>query len=152
MQERSKGKTKQVDIMCVSPVTGAIYSSTVTLPRDTPGISDVEDYTSESSRRLRREVKVIYKEVFTKAKMNTCECDDEAEADSESYEKDLRRCKKVSKEREGARSRSPMREKETTDENMEAEMVKEKRTRGQSEERSTACDNRKQRKTYDCHE
>ena len=34
-KRESKGKTKQVDIMCVSPGTGAIYSSTVTLPIET---------------------------------------------------------------------------------------------------------------------
>ena len=69
--------------MCVSPGTGAIYSSTLTLPRDTPGISDVEDCTNESRKRLRSEVKEIYKEVFTISKMNkTCICDDGREVET----------------------------------------------------------------------
>ena len=40
----------QVDILCVSPNSGNLYPSRVLLPADTPGISDIEDGTSETSR------------------------------------------------------------------------------------------------------
>ena len=86
--------------------------------------------------------------------ITTCGCDDSREIGRESDGRDLRRCKKVSKEREGARSRATIREreKETTDEIMEADTDIEKRTRCQPEERSTASNNRKRRKTHDNHE
>ena len=58
-------KRTQVDIVCVSPKTGKLYPSTVSLPCDTPGITDAENGTSETSRRVRKEVKEIYREVFS---------------------------------------------------------------------------------------
>ena len=58
-------KRTQLDIVCVSPKTGKLYQSTVSLPCDTPGISDAENGTSETSRRVRKEVKEIYREVFS---------------------------------------------------------------------------------------
>ena len=58
----------QVEIVCVSPKTGKLYPSTVSLPSDTAGISDAENGTSETSRRIRKETKEIYKEIFSKAR------------------------------------------------------------------------------------
>lgn len=46
----------QVDIECISPRPVSLCESKALLPKDNPGISDVEDGTSENSRRLRREV------------------------------------------------------------------------------------------------
>ena len=48
----------QVDIVCVSPNSGNLYPSLVLLRADTPGISDIEDGTSETSRRLREGSKI----------------------------------------------------------------------------------------------
>ena len=82
MQEIIKRKVTQVDIVCLSPRTGTTYPTTVTLPSDTPGISAVEGGTSESSRRLRKEAKEIYKEVFQEAKgKSTRECGDDRDVD-----------------------------------------------------------------------
>ena len=56
-----------MDIVSVSPRSGSLYPTTVSLPSDTPGISDTENGTSETSRRLRKEVKEIYRQVFEKS-------------------------------------------------------------------------------------
>ena len=63
----------KVDIVCVSPGTGNLYQRTVALPKDTPGISDAEDGTSENSRRVRQEVVEIYEIFSTPAISNTQE-------------------------------------------------------------------------------
>ena len=55
----------KVDIVCVSLETGNLYQRTVALPKDTPGISDADDGTSENSRRVRQEVVQIYEEIFS---------------------------------------------------------------------------------------
>ena len=53
-----------VNIVCVSPKTDTLYQSRGVLSRDIPGIIDVEEGTSESSRRLRAEAEQIYDELF----------------------------------------------------------------------------------------
>ena len=47
-------ETTEVDIVCVSPRSGSLVLTRVTLPRNTPGISDVEEGNSETSRRLEK--------------------------------------------------------------------------------------------------
>ena len=82
----------KVDIVYDSPGTCHPYQSTVALPKDTPGISDVEDGTSENSRRVRQEVVELYEEIFsTPAISNTQE---EVNEDRETYKKELKRMKR----------------------------------------------------------
>ena len=78
-----------MDIVCVSPNSDDLYHSRVLLPADTPGISDTEDGTSETSRRLREEVRSVYKEVFTKPTEKHAV--EEMEDNREIYERELRR-------------------------------------------------------------
>ena len=63
-QEKKRSQNAEVDIVCVSPRSGNLYPTTVSLPSDTPGISDTENGTSETSRKLRKEVKEIYRQVL----------------------------------------------------------------------------------------
>ena len=78
----------QVDIVCVSPNSGNLYPSRVLLTADTPGISDIDDGTSETSRRLREEVRSVYKEIFTKPTEKHAV--EEMEDDREICERELR--------------------------------------------------------------
>ena len=60
-KRRTEIQRTQVEIVCVSPNTGKLHPSTVSLPSDTPGVSDAENSTSETSRRIRKETKEICK-------------------------------------------------------------------------------------------
>ena len=57
IQEKKWSQNTEVDIVCVRQSSGSLCATTLSLPGDTPGISDTENGTSETSRRLRKEVK-----------------------------------------------------------------------------------------------
>ena len=84
-------QSTQVKIVCISPKTGKLYPSTVTVPSDTPGISDVEEGASETSRRLRSEVKEIHKILQTSSGVSSSQ--EMVNDDRKQYEEELKRQK-----------------------------------------------------------
>ena len=79
----------QVDIVCISPRTGSLYQGKVSLPKDTSGISDVEDGTSENSKRLRQVASSIYEEIFETPTISKTQ--EEVNEDREMYERGLKK-------------------------------------------------------------
>ena len=69
-QEKHMSETTEVDIVYASLRSGSLVPTRVMLPRNTPGISDVEEGNGESSRRLRKEAKEIYAEIFSQRQAN----------------------------------------------------------------------------------
>ena len=128
-QQKKRSQNTEVDIVCVSPRSGNLYPTTVSLPSDTPGISDTENGTSETSRRLREEVKEIYRQIFEKSR-------NEGSNKVEVEQRQGMQERKLSKVTQEAR-----------EESMDVTTASEKRTRSQSGER-TSEDNRKQKKTH----
>ena len=135
-------ETTEVDIVCASLRSGNLVPTRVTLPRDTPGISDVEEGNSETSRKLRKEAREIYAEIFSR--QTNGEDSKEAEEDRNKYERELKESRKRGKWQEEGRHRSTTRVREVSrDESMEAQSSSEKRTRSQSGEKGNDAANRK---------
>ena len=134
-QERDMSETTEVDVGCVSPRSGSLVPTRVTLPRDTPGISDVEEGNSDTSTRLRKQAKEIYAEIFSQRQANG-EDSKEAKEDRNKYERELKESRKRGKGQEEEQHRSTTRVREVSrDKSMKAQSASDKRTRSQPGER-----------------
>ena len=106
----------------------------MTVPSDVPGISDVEEETSETSRRPRSEVKEIYNKIF-QTSSGVSSTQEMVNADREQYEEELKRKKRVRSDNNSSRKRSISNHEQQRSRSEHQTAEQEKRIRSASRDR-----------------